>query len=148
MSTVLEEPSPPLAAPGPMAASEDRTARTELAIRGMTCASCVARIERKLGKIDGVQVASVNLATEHATVDYDPARIAVPDLVRTIEAAGYTAQPLTTPTTTTNTARVGLAQQELAISGMTCASCVARIERKLGKLEGVRTAGVNLATER
>jgi Cu+-exporting ATPase len=114
----------------------------------MTCASCVARIERKLTKLDGVAEATVNLATEHAIVDYDPTRVAVPDLVRTIEAAGYTARPFATPSTAAPTAQPGVAQQELAITGMTCASCVARIERKLGKLEGVQTASVNLATER
>ena len=63
----------------------------ELALEGMTCASCVTRIERKLNKLDGVE-ASVNLATERAAVRFDPARIAVEDLVHAVEAAGYGAR--------------------------------------------------------
>ena len=67
------------------------TRHVELAIGGMTCASCVARIERKLNKLDGVR-ATVNFATEKAQVDY-PEAVSVEDLVRVVEAAGYTAQP-------------------------------------------------------
>src|SRR5262245_37296831 len=58
----------------------------------MTCASCVARIERKLNKLDGVD-ASVNFATEQATVRYDPS-VSVDDLVSAVEAAGYHAHPV------------------------------------------------------
>jgi P-type Cu+ transporter len=64
--------------------------RVELEIGGMTCASCAARVEKKLNKLDGVE-ASVNYATELASVAYDPGHVRVPDLVRTVEAAGYTA---------------------------------------------------------
>ncbi|HET8651795.1 MAG TPA: heavy metal translocating P-type ATPase [Gaiellaceae bacterium] len=62
--------------------------RVQLALEGMTCASCATRIERKLNKLDGVE-ASVNLATEQAAVRYDPARAEVDDLIRAVEAAGY-----------------------------------------------------------
>ena len=62
----------------------------ELPITGMTCASCANRIERKLNKLDGVS-ASVNYATEKATVDYDPALVGTDDLLKTVEAAGYAA---------------------------------------------------------
>jgi P-type Cu+ transporter len=62
--------------------------RVQLAIEGMTCASCAARIERKLNKLDGVD-ATVNYATEQATVRFDPARVALEDLVRSVEAIGY-----------------------------------------------------------
>jgi Cu+-exporting ATPase len=68
-------------------ATEDRS-RVRLALEGMTCASCATRIERKLNKLEGVE-ASVNLATEQAAVSYDPARAAVDDLIRAVEAAGY-----------------------------------------------------------
>lgn len=61
------------------------------AIEGMTCASCVMRIEKKLKKVEGVGAANVNLATEHGTVIYDPQKVAVPQLVSAIEAAGYKA---------------------------------------------------------
>src|SRR5919202_261489 len=120
------------------------SAQVELAVKGMTCASCVARIEKKLTRLPGVAEARVNLATERASVRYDPAAIAVPALVSAVKAAGYEAHPLAASPATTP----GSAQQDLAISGMTCASCVARIERRLSKLEGVRAVSVNLATER
>jgi P-type Cu+ transporter len=64
------------------------TKRVELAIEGMTCASCAARIERKLNRLDGVE-ASVNLATEKASVRFDETRVALDDLVGAVEAAGY-----------------------------------------------------------
>jgi Cu+-exporting ATPase len=65
--------------------------RIELEIGGMTCTSCAARVEKKLNKLDGVVLANVNYATELASVAYDPGHLRVPDLVRTVEAAGYTA---------------------------------------------------------
>jgi Cu+-exporting ATPase len=65
--------------------------RIELEVGGMTCTSCAARVEKKLNKLDGVVVANVNYATELASVAYDPGQVRVPDLVRTVEAAGYTA---------------------------------------------------------
>ena len=64
--------------------------RVRLEIGGMTCASCATRIERKLNKLDGVQ-AAVNYATEEVAVDFDPVRVAVGDLIKTVEATGYTA---------------------------------------------------------
>jgi Cu+-exporting ATPase len=65
-------------------------ARVELAVGGMTCASCAARIERKLNRLEGVD-ASVNFATETATVTFDPATVSAEDLVATVEATGYSA---------------------------------------------------------
>ncbi len=65
--------------------------RLELAVGGMTCASCAARIERKLNRIEGVN-AAVNFATETASVTYDPAAVTPEDLVATVEATGYTAR--------------------------------------------------------
>jgi len=67
--------------------------RTELALEGMTCASCAARIERKLNKLEGVS-ASVNFATERAAVQYDPALSGLERLVSAVESAGYHARPL------------------------------------------------------
>src|SRR2546422_8870150 len=69
----------------------DAPSRIELEIGGMTCTSCAARVEKKLNKLGGVVVANVNYATELASVAYDPGHVRVPDLVRTVEAAGYTA---------------------------------------------------------
>jgi Cu+-exporting ATPase len=143
---IVDETVPGMGTATARSSLEERPpAHAELAIEGMTCASCVARIERRLAKLPGVAEASVNLATEKASVRYDPSATDVPALTGAVEAAGYRARPLhSAPTAPAS----GLARQELAISGMTCASCVARIERKLSKLEGVREAAVNLATER
>ncbi|MSQ28570.1 MAG: copper-translocating P-type ATPase [Dehalococcoidia bacterium] len=114
-------------------------ARATLTIGGMTCASCVSRVERQLTRTPGVHRAGVNLATEKASVIYDPGLVAIPQLVEAVEEAGYTAQPVT---------RENLRRVELAISGMTCASCVARVEKAIKRSDGVRSASVNLATER
>ncbi|HUS16126.1 MAG TPA: heavy metal translocating P-type ATPase [Chloroflexia bacterium] len=108
------------------------TQEVHLPIGGMTCASCVRRVERALTKVAGVQTAAVNLATERATVTYDPAQVDLPQLRAAVEGAGYT---------------VPMAEAILPIDGMTCASCVRRVEKALAKLPGVETAGVNLATE-
>ena len=112
--------------------TDDRTT-LELPITGMTCASCVARNERALRKLDGVEEASVNFATEKATVVFDPAVLSAHDLVDTVEKAGY---------------GVVTQRETLPILGMTCASCVSRVERALGKAPGVLEAQVNLATEK
>ena len=123
-------------APPPMA---NTTATAELAVSGMTCASCVMRVEKKLTKVPGVTEASVNLATERATVTYNPRQTDPNALVKSVEVAGYgaTVQPQDEPLAVT-----------LAVTGMTCASCVRRVERALGKVPGVEQASVNLATER
>ena len=110
-----------------------RATRLELPITGMTCASCVARNERALRKVDGVADAAINLATERATITFDPERVSVSDLVQVVEGAGY---------------GVVTAQETLPILGMTCASCVSRVERALRRPAGVVTASVNLATEK
>jgi Cu+-exporting ATPase len=62
--------------------------RVELALEGMTCASCATRIEKRLNRLDGVS-ASVNFASEHAAVAYDPRQVSVEDLIATVKAAGY-----------------------------------------------------------
>lgn len=105
----------------------------ELGVQGMTCASCVGRVERGLGKVEGVQSASVNLATERATVTYDPEQTGPEVLVAKVKDVGY--EPV-------------VGEIELGVQGMTCASCVSRVERALKKVDGVLDASVNLATER
>ncbi|MGW4128128.1 heavy metal translocating P-type ATPase [Amycolatopsis japonica] len=87
--------------------------RVELAIGGMTCASCAARVERKLNKVDGVS-ATVNYATEKAQVDF-PAAVSVEDLVGVVESAGYTAQP---PTPDEDEDQTGSLRSRLVVSAV------------------------------
>ncbi len=101
-------------------------------VQGMTCASCVSRVEKALKAVPGVRSASVNLATEKATVQAD-AGTGFGPLAAAVEKAGYTVPEETV---------------SLNISGMTCASCVARVEKALLKVPGVKEASVNLATEK
>lgn len=122
--------------------------RYDIAIEGMSCASCVGRVERALQKVPGVSVASVNLATESARIEVDPGTTSLAQLCQAIEEAGYTphAQPQNTPACAAADAGAG-PTYDLGIEGMTCASCVARVERALRKVPGVTEATVNLATE-
>ncbi|MEJ3575218.1 heavy metal translocating P-type ATPase [Pseudomonas fragi] len=103
----------------------------DLPIDGMTCASCAGRVEKSLAKVPGVRSVSVNLATEQARVEA-PAE-SLPALVEAVQQAGYS---------------VPAHSLELDISGMTCASCAGRVEKALAKVPGVKSASVNLATER
>lgn len=113
--------------------------KVTLKIEGMTCASCSARVEKVLAQTPGVTKAGVNLATEKATVEYDPSTMDVDGLIHRVQDIGYGAH---------TTADPGLARVELGLVGMSCAACAARIERGLSGAEGVESAAVNLATER
>ncbi len=141
--------------------AETAPAGVRFPVEGMTCASCVNRIERYLRKVDGVAEANVNLATETASVRFDPARVDLDDLRSAVEAAGYEARIERAEMSGAANAQTveiafrapagGLAGPRslaLDIEGMTCASCVNRIERYLRKVDGVVEANVNLATER
>ncbi|MBU9248833.1 heavy metal translocating P-type ATPase [Burkholderia multivorans] len=122
----------------------------ELDIDGMTCASCVSRVEKALAKVPGVTHASVNLATERATVEAS-ADVSAARLVEAVEQAGYQATPVEpAPSAATSQPIDHKAAHsvELDIDGMTCASCVSRVEKALAKVPGVTHASVNLATER
>jgi P-type Cu+ transporter len=121
--------------------------RTVLALEGMTCASCAMRIEKGLKKVPGVKDASVNLATEQATVTYDPAQTGLEQMVQKVDAVGYKAVPLALPTVPVKIEPVGESRAVLDLEGMTCASCAMRIEKGLKKVPGVIDANVNLATE-
>lgn len=101
---------------------------------GMTCANCVATVERSAKKTSGVSEAVVNFGTEKVTVTYDPQATSLPQLINRIERAGY---------------QVPTATMELAITGMTCANCVNTVERTLNKkVPGILEATVNFATEK
>ncbi len=107
-------------------------AELSVPVAGMTCASCVARVERALARVPGVRTASVNLAAGRATVTGEAPPAALRGaLLRAVREAGY---------------EVPASRTRLAISGMTCASCVGRVERALRAAPGVTGAAANLAT--
>ena len=107
------------------------TTTFDLPIAGMTCASCAGRVERALSKVRGASAVSVNLATEQARVQAPGDSL--PALMDAVQQAGYSVPQQTL---------------ELSIDGMTCASCVGRVERALAKVAGVKSVSVNLANER
>jgi Cu+-exporting ATPase len=105
-----------------------------LPVTGMTCANCAATVERALKKTEGVADASVNFASERASVRFDPTRVREDQLLERVKGAGY---------------GVATQRMELPITGMTCASCAATIERALqSRVPGVVSASVNFATEK
>ena len=121
--------------PIPQSLTQDTmaTKQTSLPVTGMTCANCSLTVERNLKRMDGVKEAAVNLATEKASVIYDPAVVNERQFLALIRDIGYD---------------VPTAKAELPITGMTCANCAMTIERTLGRLDGVVSASANFATER
>jgi Cu+-exporting ATPase len=104
-----------------------------LPISGMTCASCVVHVEHGLKEVEGVQNATVNLANERATVQFDPTKTNIDQMVAAVRDVGYD---------------VVVDKITLPIGGMTCASCVMHVENGLKQVPGVLNVNVNLATER
>jgi Cu+-exporting ATPase len=102
-------------------------------VLGMTCANCVAAVERNARKVDGVSEATVNFASEKVLLTYDPALAEPQEVIDRIHRAGY---------------EVPTATLELPILGMTCANCVSNVERALNKTDGVLEATVNYANEK
>ena len=114
--------------------TEDMFVNTvKLMITGMSCATCSARIERKLSAMAGVIKAQVNLATEIASIEFHRDIVTIEELIKKIQDIGF---------------GVRLEFIKLPISGMSCAACSARIERVLTKTPGILNASVNLATEK
>ncbi len=107
--------------------------QTSLQITGMTCATCAGAVEQKLSHLRGVSKAAVNLASEKATVEYDPSQATEKDLVQAVEDAGY---------------GVAISEVVFDVTGMTCATCVQNIETALNGVDGVVSASVNLASEK
>ena len=104
-----------------------------LPVRGMTCASCTAHVERALKGVNGVEDVNVNLATEKASVQFSTGAVRIEDLVEAVRETGY---------------EIPTEAVILPIGGMTCASCTAHVEKALSKVPGVVKASVNLATEK
>lgn len=113
--------------------SEAKRKNASFAVTGMTCATCAGTIADSLNELEGVSKADVNLATERASVTFDPERVDVAKMRKAVEDAGY-----------------GVIMNELTISigGMSCASCVNTVEEAVSEMDGVLSASVNLVTEK
>ena len=107
-------------------------------VTGMTCASCAAHVQKAAAKLKGVAEAAVNIATEKMTVRFDESKTGFEQLQKAVEDAGYGLLE----------EKLSFKSIELAVDGMTCASCSAAVERAVKKLGGVRSVSVNLATNR
>ncbi len=103
-----------------------------LQISGMTCTACAASVEKGISKIDGVEETNVNFALERTTVVYDPNKTNVGKFKEKIEDLGY---------------HVVQQKADFDISGMTCAACATKIEKRISKMDGVSSANVNFALE-
>jgi Cu+-exporting ATPase len=114
-------------------AEQKQTENVTLQVTGMTCAACSTRIEKVLSKMDGVEEAGVNLASEKAKVTYDSSKTNADNIIEKIKKIGY-----------------GVREDKvvLSVTGMTCAACSTRIEKVLNKQQGVVKATVNLASEK
>ncbi|GEM02416.1 Cu+-exporting ATPase [Halolactibacillus halophilus] len=106
-----------------------------LSVEGLTCASCSQTVEKVVSELNGVSAASVNLASEKLTVQYNEQELTLEDLQTVVKNAGYALKVPRDETT-------------FIISGMTCASCSQTVEKAVSQLEGVKKAEVNLATEK
>ena len=109
------------------------TKQLTLPITGMTCANCVATVERNLKKLDGVQSAVVNLSSERATVDFEPSKLKLGDVIARVNRAGY---------------GVATGEADLIIKRLSDDNDARRLEKALTNLEGVLEAQVNVTTEK
>ncbi|EGT3617335.1 copper-translocating P-type ATPase [Clostridium perfringens] len=105
-----------------------------LKVKGMTCASCAAAIEKAVAKMDGVESSNVNYATEELKIIYDKNKVNLEQIRQKVEKLGYSVEDNTK-------------KETFKVEGMTCASCAAAIEKGLDRLDGVESANVNFATE-
>jgi len=116
-----------------MATSELK--KETLNVEGMHCAGCVSSVEKALAGLEGVEDASVNLATETASISFDESKVNMEDIAEAVEDAGY------------SLVREEIQSRILKIEGMHCASCVNSVEQTLAELQGVKEVNVNLANE-
>ena len=114
----------------------DSVQKKTLIVKGMTCASCSARIEKVLAIQDGIQAVSVNLAAETMDIEWDNSTLSLEDIAQRVSGLGFELQLPRSEITL-----------DLELKGMTCASCSARIEKVVGGLDGVQSMQVNLAAE-
>ncbi len=137
--------------------SRVRLAKATIALGDMTCGHCTATVEKALLSLDGVSMASADLPTQSADVEYDPSAVALPAMEAAVAAVGYAARP--TPqlvsitsaaqavrdTAATPPAEPRTVEYSLAVTGMTCASCVRSVERAALEVPGVTSCEVSLA---
>ncbi len=107
--------------------------KAHIHVTGMTCTNCAATIEKGLAETPGVEQANVSFASEKASVEYDPSKVDLTGIKKAISDLGY---------------GVATKKSIFPVSGMTCASCVARVEEALSSVSGVVSASVNLASEK
>jgi Cu+-exporting ATPase len=110
-----------------------KTQKTQIHITGMTCATCAATVAKVLAATEGVVRANVNIASEKASIEFDPEKVDLAKIKDTISEAGY---------------GIAVKKSIFSVRGMTCASCVARVEEALKSVPGVISAAVNLASEK
>ena len=116
-----------------MAIKTKKTQKTSLHLTGMTCTTCAATIEKALAETKGVEQARVNFASSKALLEYDPAQVDLATINNTVSELGY---------------GTALIKSIFPVAGMTCASCVSRVEEALKSVPGVVTVNVNLASEK
>src|SRR5512134_2598811 len=109
------------------------TKQLTLPITGMTCANCVATVERNLKKLDGVQGAVVNLSSERATVEFEPGKLGLPEMIARVARAGY---------------GVATGEADLVIQRLADDNDARRLEKALLRLEGVLEAQVSFTSEK
>jgi len=110
-----------------------KSEKAHIHVTGMTCTTCAATIEKGLAETPGVEQANVSFASEKASVEYDPSKVDLTKIRDTISQIGY---------------GVATKKSIFPVGGMTCASCVARVEQALSSVPGVISANVNLASEK
>ena len=120
-----------------MTTENDQLEQVTIPVEGMSCASCTSTVEEALSSLDGVTEASVNLATDRATVRFDPGRRSVGDLEDAVRDAGYEVGDADDSTSSVH----------LELEGMSCTSCADTIQSSLSGLDGVSNVDVNFATE-
>ena len=113
--------------------NSQKSDRASIHITGMTCTACAATVEKGLAETPGVEQANVNFASEKASIKYDPAKVDLAKIRDTVSQLGY---------------GVATRKSIFPVVGMTCASCVARVEEALSSVPGVVSASVNLASEK
>jgi Cu+-exporting ATPase len=114
-------------------AHSKKTGKASIQITGMTCTTCARTIAKGLSHTPGVEQASVNFASQKASLEYDPAKVDLSKIRDTVSQLGY---------------GIATTKSIFPVSGMTCASCVARVEEALSSVPGVVSASVNLASEK